>query len=150
MDKRLQRYLTVIFLFIVTLGYSQCDKNELRIVTDTVECTKIIMSKEKFGYYYSVEKNLKAIEDSIPVLAKGIEDERERRDSIEVKLANQVQVSTNRAQLLSQSLDDCVETATFLEVRNLKLQKKLIKAKKSKWIYGGGGTLLGLLLRLIL
>jgi hypothetical protein len=105
------------------------------------------MSPDKFAYYYQVEKNLKAIEDSIPNLAKNIEAERAKSDSIQANLEMSVDIANRQKELLLVGLDDCVQTATQLEINNMYLQKALVRQRKITWIKGGAGLVLGILIK---
>jgi len=155
MDRKVQRFFTLLLVFFISkLGYSQCPKDVIQIISDTVEtnkdvfiCKKVKMSPDKFAYYYQLEKNLKAIEDSIPSLAKNIEKERAKSDSVKANLEMTVEISNRQKELLRFSLDDCVETATELEIHNLYLQESLEQEKKKGWIKGGMGVVLGIIIK---
>jgi len=155
MDRKVQRFFTLLLVFFISkLGYSQCPKDVIQIISDTVEtnkdvfiCKKVKMSPDKFAYYYQIEKNLKAIEDSIPSLAKNIEKERAKSDSVKANLEMTVEISNRQKELLRFSLDDCVETATELEIHNLYLQESLEQEKKKGWIKGGMGVVLGIIIK---
>lgn len=156
MDRALQRFLTIALLLICGLSYGQ--EKKVWITTDTiadkmeVKVVKTVhMTPATFAYYYQADKNLQAIEDSIPSLAAGIEEERAKSDSLEANLENQVEISNLKNQVLKESFDDCVETAVELEVHGMKLEEDLGKEKKKrKWFFGGGAGAGILLMILIL
>ena len=131
-----------------------CGENVIRITADTsykhnevTICKMVEMSPDKFAYYYQVEKNLKAIEDSIPNLAKNIERERAKSDSIQANLELSVEIAKKQKELLLVGLDECVQTATQLEIANMHLNKALVRQRKITWIKGGAGLVLGILIK---
>jgi uncharacterized protein with HEPN domain len=160
MDRDLQRLAIVSLIFVasmlaaICISFSQCGENIIRVTSDTVYkhndvaiCKMVEMSPDKFAYYYQVEKNLKAIEDSIPSLAKNIEAERAKSDSIQANLEMSVDIANKQKELLRVGLDDCVQTATQLEINNMYLQKALVRQRKITWIKGGAGLVLGILIK---
>ena len=103
------------------------------------------MTKEKFGYYYQCEKNLKAIEDSIPIIAGNIERERAIADSIKTNLEGQVDNVSAQNTVLTKSRKQWANTATTLSINNAILEDRLKKEKKKKWVAGGIGVLITIL-----
>ena len=150
MDRRIQRYLTIVFTLLINIGYAQCDKNMLVIVNDTLPggkvCKKVVMSTYKWAYYFKAEQNLKAIEDSIPSLSRDIEKERAKTDSIEATSAKAIEIANEQKKLLKENYTDCLTTATTLEVKNISLQHSLNKEKRNnKWYFVGGVVGAGIL-----
>ena len=158
MDRIAQRLLIVALTIISGYAYGQCPDNYIRVDSDTIHhsrrtpyvCKKVVMSPDKFAYYYQTEKNLRAIEDSIPSLARNIENERSKSDSIKVNLEKSVEIANKQKALLRNSLNNCVETATELEVHNLYLHQALVRQRKITWIKGGAGVVLGIIIKSIL
>lgn len=156
MDRATQRYIIGLILFLITslLQAQNCNETFVRVTNDTLHtnrevhiCKIVEMSPDKFAYYYQIEKNLQAIEDSIPVLAKNIEKERATSDSIKVSLERTVELTNLQKDLLKIGLQDCIETATELEIKNLYLNKALVRQRKITWVKGGAGLVLGILIK---
>ena len=147
MDRTIQRYITTVLLLITSLSYGQKD---IAVVTDSTGSKLVQMTPEKFAYYYQVEKNLRAIEDSLPSLAKSIEDERAATAEAEANLEQQVSLAERMAEIEAQSKEDCIDVATTLEVDNIYLQDKVYKNKRNrKWWFLGGGIAIELSRRFI-
>lgn len=149
------RYVTITFLLLLSVVCSAQTSEDIWIEKDTTATKHEVVVKEKvcmtpttFTYYHEVDKNLKAIEDSIPVLAKNIEDERAAADSVEANLRKQVYYSNLQKTVAVESLDDCIDTAVELEITNLHLEKALEKEKKNNWKYAAGGAALVGIIRL--
>lgn len=156
MDRATQRYIIGLILFLITslLQAQNCNETFVRVTNDTLHtnrevhiCKIVEMSADKFAYYYQIEKNLQAIEDSIPALAKNIEKERATSDSIKVSLERTVELTNLQKDLLKIGLQDCIETATELEVHNIYLKQALVRQRKITWIKGGAGFVLGAIIK---
>lgn len=155
MDRILQR-LAIVLCFTTSLVFGQC--KEIRVGTDTVQtrtgvsvCKVVIMSPDKFAYYYLAEKNLSAIEDSIPRLATSIERERSISDSVERNLQQQVDLVSNQSTVLLHSYASSEEELLQTRLAMIKLTKKLNRQKViTKAVLGGGfvgGTIFGIFIR---
>lgn len=139
MDKRTsKRYCSIIFLMLSSVI---CSGQSVWLDSTG----NVGMTKKKFGYYYQCEKNLKAIEDSIPVLAKNIEQERVIADSTKANLQSQVDNVSAQNTILIKSREQWASTATTLSINNAVLEDRLRKEKKKKWAFGGIGAFLAIL-----
>jgi hypothetical protein len=143
MDRAIQRYIiAALVLLFSTAAFAQGD---IVVTKDSTGKKVVQMTLEKFAYYYQVDQNLNAIEDSMPSLAKSIELERERATAAEVNLTQQVELAKKMAEIEAQSKEDCISTATTLEIDNLYLAGALEKEKKKKWpnrIKGGATVII--------
>ena len=100
-----------------------------------------------WAYYYLAEKNLQAIEDSIPKLSHKIEKERARADEAQAKTEEQVQLAQQTILLHKAGKADCDDALVAIALKNMRLKKKVKTAWRTAKIVGGAGIILGYLLR---
>jgi hypothetical protein len=141
MDKKIQRYLIVLFM-IAGPVFGQC-KKEINIV-ETDSCTKVQMSADIWAYYYKANKNLEAIKDSMPKLFNDINKERLKAEQKSVSLEKQIEIQKKVLDLEKESKEECVKTVAIVELENTHLRKenKFLK-KLPKWCFFGGGIIGG-------
>ena len=98
MDRKIQRYIALAMIILFTSPlYGQC-KKEIKVI-EVDSCKRVQMTTDMWAYYYKAEKNLRAIEDSIPKLAKHIEEERVKADQKSVSLEKQLEIQKSILEL---------------------------------------------------
>lgn len=152
MDKGLKIIiiLTAVMLCLTHKALSQCSEPIQIVYVGDDSCKVVQMGMEDWGYYYTADKNLKAIHDSIPKLSKGIEKERAINDSIQAAKDDQIDTHKQNTELLLKNRSRCFESVGELEVQNLYLNKSIDDIKKNRkwWFLGGGLVTIGVKLLL--
>ena len=149
MDRTIQ--LTLLSLaFLPTLAFGQCKEKTIDIETDTLGCKHVILSPDMWAYYYLADKNLQAIEDSIPKLSHQIEKERERADKVQALSESQIATAQSIIQVSEEGRQDCDQALVNIAVKNMQLKKKLARKNKTIKMAAVGGLIGGLLLNALI
>ena len=126
MDKRVQRYLAIIFVLVNYLGYAQCKSNRIERVTED-ECEYIIMSKEKFTHYYLADKNLRIIEDSLPNVRRALK----KKEEATILLKENSGKLDSLAKAQNKALEFCYSNLADVELANIELAKSQLFYKRT-------------------
>jgi len=145
MDKRKIILIKIILTITVLLSlfdvtWAQCPKDRIEVIEDS--CTLVVMSPEKFAYYYQIDKQMALVRDSLPKLVKNIERERKGSDKVIENLESTIS-ELDKEKILIET--HCENEITKLKVDNFKLEKKVRLEKKKKWLYLSVATIVYLL-----
>ena len=151
------RWWLVLGIMILNIMATQGQTKKVWVEYDTISTksgvkltTKVCMTPEKFAYYYTVDKNLGVIRDSIPTLVQGIERERKKREEEVKNLEETIQLTNRQKDLMKQNLDDCIGTNVQLELENTNLREKVSDHKTNLGLFGTAGVILGILISIAL
>ena len=117
MDLRIQ--LTTLAIIFANLVYAQCNPRRIEVVKND-SCEYVVMSKEKFAYYYKAEKNLKIIKDSLPRIKKDLKDRKETTIILNDNVDEMETMVTDQ----NKALSFCYSNLTSVELENIKLAKQ--------------------------
>jgi len=144
--------ITAIILLISSSVFSQCNEN-ITIDRDTITyrgkeliCKRVSMTPSKFTYYYELDKNMKAINDSIPNLIDNIRKERHIKDSIKVNLQYKIVLLEKIKEKQIEGITDCNEVLSATEIENIKLKNKIYRRSRSTKILVILSFLIGILI----
>ena len=145
MDTRTQFYARVIIGFILTfisfLACSQCTDSINVVYVDS--CQRVQMSPETFTELYVCKKNLGILSKEIPKAKHLVDSVDKVNKALHENYQAQVDSSNRKNSILERGLDNCYETAVELDLENIYLSDMNNKLHKRKWIWCGGGTIVG-------
>ena len=84
-----------------------------------------------WGHYYLADKNLQAIEDSIPKLSYEIEQAEARADAAQAKTEEQVQAAQETILIHKEGKADCDDALVAIALKNMRLKRKLKRKNRT-------------------
>lgn len=131
------RLILIPFLLLTTLCLGQ---------SVWLDSNNVCMTEDKYAYYYVVERNFLTVRDSFPSLIKDLEKERAKEAEIQLNLKAQIENANQQQTILKKSRQEWANKATALEINMMSLRADLIKERKRRWVYVGGGAFIGIIL----